>query len=104
MLLFDWPTAENFLRYSRDMVTASAAAPQLAELIELLAEHTDAETSTCSPIAPAPRSAARGSPSSAREPPRRRRARLGEIYHAAPDADFRGFVDDMEDYARRAAG
>ena len=28
--------------------------------------------------------------------------RLGEVYHAAPDADFRGFVDDMRDYADEA--
>lgn len=25
--------------------------------------------------------------------------RLGEVYHAALDADFRGFVDDLRDYA-----
>ena len=50
-----------------------------------------------SPTAPAPPSAARGSPSSAATPASRRAAaRLGEIYHAAPDADFRGFVDDMQ--------
>ena len=36
VLLFNWPTAENFLRYSRDMVTAAGSAPQLARLIELL--------------------------------------------------------------------
>ena len=28
--------------------------------------------------------------------------RLGEIYHAAPDADTRGFVDDLKDYVRVA--
>jgi hypothetical protein len=28
--------------------------------------------------------------------------RLGEIYHAAPDADFRSFVDDVRDYADQA--
>ena len=27
VLLFNWPTAENFLRYSRDMVTAAESAP-----------------------------------------------------------------------------
>ena len=42
VVLFAWPTAENFLRYSRDMVTAFGAAPHLAQLIELLAENTDA--------------------------------------------------------------
>ena len=31
VVLFVWPTAENFLRYSRDMVTAFGAAPHLAE-------------------------------------------------------------------------
>jgi hypothetical protein len=29
--------------------------------------------------------------------------RLGEVYHAAPDADFRRFVDDLAAYAPRAA-
>ena len=42
VVLFAWPTAENFLRYLRDVVTAYGAAPHLAELIELLAENTDA--------------------------------------------------------------
>ena len=43
VLLFVWPTAENFLRYSRDMITAFGAAPHLARLIELLDANTDAE-------------------------------------------------------------
>src|SRR5262249_54160998 len=29
--------------------------------------------------------------------------RIGEVYYAAPDADFRGFVNDMKDYASRVA-
>ena len=29
-------------------------------------------------------------------------ARLGEVYHAAPDADFRGFVADLEAYSKPA--
>jgi hypothetical protein len=37
VLLFAWPTAENFLVYPRDMVTAFGAAPQLAKLVDLLA-------------------------------------------------------------------
>ena len=41
VLLFAWPTAENFLRYSRDMVTAFGAAPHLAKLIELLDANTE---------------------------------------------------------------
>ena len=33
VVLFVWPTAENFLRYARDIRTALGSAPQLAELI-----------------------------------------------------------------------
>ena len=45
-----------------------------------------------------------GWPSSAATPsePGAPSFRLGEVYHAAPDADFRGFVDDMRDYADEA--
>lgn len=104
VLLFNWPTAENFLRYSRDMVTAAESAPELARLIELLSEHTDAEhidvftysagaTVGSKGLAIVGRDAAANGDTA---------ARLGEIYHAAPDADFRGFVDDMKDYANRA--
>jgi esterase/lipase superfamily enzyme len=104
VVLFAWPTAENFLRYSRDMVTAFGAAPHLAQLIELLAGNTDAKnidvftysaggTVGSDGLAIVGRDAKEpGSPS----------FRLGEIYHAAPDADFRGFVDDMRDYADQA--
>lgn len=105
VLLFNWPTAENFLRYSRDMVTAAESAPELARLIALLSEHTEAKhidvftysagaTVGSKGLAIAGRDAA----GSDAPPPR-----LGEVYHAAPDADFRGFVDDMKDYANRVA-
>jgi len=104
VILFAWPTAENFLRYSRDMVTAFGAAPQLAKLIELLSENTTAEkidvftysaggTVGSDALAVAGRDAADESPTA---------LRLGEVYHAAPDADFRAFVADARDYARLA--
>ena len=44
VVLFAWPTAENFLRYSRDIDTAFGASPHLADLIALLAEHTARRT------------------------------------------------------------
>lgn len=101
VVLFAWPTAENFLRYSKDMVTAFGAAPQLARLVGLLAAHSDARnidmltysagaTVGSDALALVGRTARR-----AGAPP----AKLGDIYHAAPDADFRGFVDDLRDYA-----
>ncbi len=104
VLLFAWPTAENFLRYSDDIETAFGAAPQLARLIKLLAVNTNARnidvltysagaTVGSDGLALVGREARRpGSPS----------PRLGEVYHAAPDADFRGFVDDLRDYAKLA--
>lgn len=101
VVLFAWPTAENFLRYARDMVTAFGAAPQLARLVTLLAAHSDARlidiltysagaTVGSDGLALLGRLSARpGAPA----------PRLGDIYHAAPDADFRAFVDDLRDYA-----
>ncbi len=104
VVLFAWPTAENFLVYSRDMVTAHGAAPHLARLIELVAENTTAQsidvftysaggTVGSSALAIVGRDAAK---------PGAVAPRLGEVYHAAPDADFRDFVNDLRDYAGRA--
>ncbi|MDI6025496.1 alpha/beta hydrolase [Corticibacterium sp. UT-5YL-CI-8] len=104
VVLFVWPTAENFLRYSRDMLTAFGAAPHLKDLIELLAANTKARnvnvftysagaTVGSDALAMLGRDAAQ---------PGTQDPRLGEIYHAAPDADFRQFVDDMRDYAGQA--
>lgn len=101
VVLFAWPTAENFLRYSKDMVTAFGAAPQLARLVGLLAAHSDARqidiltysagaTVGSDGLALVGRMAVQPG-----APPEK----VGEIYHAAPDADFRGFVDDLRDYA-----
>jgi esterase/lipase superfamily enzyme len=103
VLLFAWPTAENFLRYPRDVETAFGAAPQLATLVHTLAAHSKARridiltysaggTVGSEGLAQLGRDTAAGQPD----------PRLGEIYHAAPDADFRGFVDDLRDYAKIA--
>lgn len=103
VLLFNWPTAENFLRYSRDMVTAAESAPELARLIELLSEHTDAEHIDVFTYSAGATVGSKGLAIFGRDADAAgdTAARLGEIYHAAPDADFRGFVDDMKDYADR---
>jgi esterase/lipase superfamily enzyme len=101
VVLFVWPTAENFLRYSRDMVTAFGAAPHLAKLVELLSENTEARkidvftysaggTVGSDAMAMVGRDAAE---------PGAEPTRLGEVYHAAPDADFRSFVDDLQAYS-----
>lgn len=104
VVLFVWPTAENFLRYSRDMVTAFGAAPHLAKLVELLSQNTDARNVNVFTYSAG---ATVGSDALAivgrdAQQPGVQATRLGEVYHAAPDADFRGFVDDMRDYAGMA--
>jgi len=101
VVLFVWPTAENFLRYTRDMITSLGAAPHLATLIELLARNTSAENIDVLTYSAGATVGSNGlalvGPRAARQGPEG--FRLGEIYHAAPDADFRSFVDDMRDYA-----
>jgi esterase/lipase superfamily enzyme len=101
VVLFAWPTAENFLRYSRDMITAFGAAPHLAKLIELLAENTDAEKIDVFTYSAGGTVGSDALTMVGRDPeqPDAQSLRIGEVYHAAPDADFRKFVDDMRDYA-----
>ena len=103
VLLFAWPTAENFLRYSRDMVTAFGAAPHLAKLIELLDANTDAQKIDVFTYSAGGTVGSDGLAIVGRDADTTGVApRLGEIYHAAPDADFRSFVDDMASYAGKA--
>ena len=101
MVLFAWPTAENFLRYSRDMETAFGAAPHLARLIELLADNTTARNIDVFTYS-AGATVGSGALGRIGEDVGRHgvpNPRIGEVYHAAPDADFRSFIDDMQKYA-----
>ena len=104
VVLFAWPTAENFLRYSRDMVTAFGAAPHLAHLVSLLSQHTSAQSIS---VLTYSAGATVGSDALALvveegRQPGATPVRLGEVYHAAPDADFRTFVNDLHKYAAEA--
>lgn len=98
VVLFAWPTAENFLRYSRDIRNAIGSAPQVAELLELLADHTDAERINVFTYSAGATVGSDALALLARERPEAAQ-HLGEVYHAAPDADFRDFVDDLKAYA-----
>ncbi len=101
VVLFAWPTAENFLRYSRDVENAFAAAPHMVELIKLLAAHTSARNIDVFTYSAGATVGSHALALLARDDPEAT-ARLGEVYHAAPDADLRDFVDDLEAYAGRA--
>ncbi|PZU51372.1 MAG: hypothetical protein DI568_00590 [Sphingomonas sp.] len=100
VILFAWPTAENFLVYPRDIGTAFGAAPQFARLVELLSTHTRARKIDVLSYSAGGTVASDGlarvgswSRESGQNP------RLGQVHHAAPDADLRDFVGDLRDYA-----
>ncbi len=99
VVLFVWPTAENFLRYSQDIQTAYGAAPRLTELIELLAAHTDADNIDVFTYSAGATVGTDALALLSETAPDVAGASLGEVYHAAPDADFAGFVDDLAFYA-----
>lgn len=103
VLLFAWPTAENFLVYPRDIETAFGAAPQLARLVELLATHTSVRKIDLLSYSAGGTVASDGlgrvglySRERGFDP------RLGQVHHSAPDADLRDFVGDLRDYAHIA--
>ena len=97
VVLFAWPTAENFLRYGRDIETAFASAPHLAELIGSLLDNTSAERVNVFTYSAGGTVGSHGLALLAVENPGAA-ARVGEVYHAAPDADFRDFVTDLKVY------
>lgn len=90
VVLFAWPTAENFLRYPRDIATAYGAAPQLARLVRLLARHTRAGKIDVLSYSAGGTVASDGLALAAADG--RADSRLGEVYFAAPDVDTRGFA------------
>lgn len=98
VVLFAWPTAENFLRYPRDIYNGFGAAPHLAELITLLADHTAADRIEVFTYSAGGTVGSDALARLAREHPDVA-DRVGEVYHAAPDADFRGFAADLDAYA-----
>lgn len=98
VILFAWPTAENFLRYSRDIHNAFGAAPRLVELITLLAGHTATDRIDVFTYSAGGTVGSDALARLARERPDVA-GRIGEVYHAAPDADFRDFTADLDAYA-----
>ncbi len=101
VVLFVWPTAENFLRYSRDIRNAIGSAPQVAELIAFLADHTSADNIDVFTYSAGATIGSEALALLAQEQPDVA-GRIGEVYHAAPDVDFQEFVNDLGKYSRFA--
>ncbi len=104
VLAFAWPSAASLLRYGTDVKNATRTAPLFAEFIQLLAAHTRAKNInilaysagaqvTSPALALLGKGAAGESPEQLRE-----QLRLGEVYFAAPDANFKQFVYDLYQY------
>jgi esterase/lipase superfamily enzyme len=104
VLSFIWPSAERLRTYAMDIRHARESQPKFAQLVALLAEHTEAKKidvlaysagATVATGGLALLGAPRAGESRAEQ---RARLRLGVIYYAAPDADTRRFVDDLQKY------
>ena len=104
VLVFAWPSAENLLKYSTDVEHAAKTAPLFARFIELLAGHTNAEHLNILAYSAGTQVASPGLALLGQRRPGEtveqatQRLRLGEVYFAAPDADFRRFVHDLSNY------
>ena len=104
VLFFAWPSAENFLRYATDVANARRSEPKFARLLELLSKHTKAAHIN---VLAYSAGAMVASPGLARldqlpQGDEHPAVRLGEVYHAAPDANFREFSADLPRYVKLA--
>jgi hypothetical protein len=100
VLSFIWPSAENFLRFSRDVDHAGRTSPAFAKLLRMLATHTHATrinviAYSSGAMVASPALAKLGVAKDGYDP---LSLRLGEVYYPAPDADFRQFVTEMQAY------
>lgn len=104
VLAFAWPSAASLLRYGTDVKHAAITAPLFAEFIRLLAAHTRANninilaySAGAQVASPALALLGKGAAGESSEQ-LRQQLRLGEVYFAAPDANFRQFVYDLYQY------
>lgn len=104
VLFYSWPSAASLLRYAVDVNNAKRTVPVFARLLEILAQHSVARNID---ILAYSAGAQVLSPALAvlREKYKdedidrlKKRLRLGEIYFAAPDVDFRVFLENLAAY------
>jgi esterase/lipase superfamily enzyme len=104
VLFYSWPSAASFLRYGVDVNNARRTVPVFAKLLEVLAQHSIAEhidilgySAGAQVLSPA---LAFLRKKYGNEDPDhlKKRLRLGEVYFAAPDIDFKSFLDDLATY------
>ena len=101
VVLFAWPTAENFLRYARDIRTALGSARSSPTSSASSPPAPPPGRSTSSPTPPAPPSAATPSPFSPARPPTPLPA-SAKSTTPPPMPTSAAFVDDLAAYAPHA--
>ncbi len=99
VITFSWPSAENILKYKVDVLHAKQTVPAFARLIEILARHTKARNINILAYSAGAQVVAPGLeylndlyPELPSEE-LKKRMRIGEVYFAAPDTDFKAFVE-----------
>ena len=104
VLFYAWPSAASLLRYAVDVNNARRTVPVFARLLELLGRHSTARNID---ILAYSAGAQVLSPALAKLRQKygtedieqlKERLRLGEIYFAAPDLDFRVFLENLAIY------
>lgn len=98
VLSYIWPSAESFLRFSHDVANAGRTAPTFAHLIRMLSLHTKARQINVIAYSSGAMVASGGLARLDTPDPRfpADSLRLGEVYYAAPDADFRTFITYLQ--------
>ena len=98
VLSYIWPSAESFLRFSRDVANTARTAPTFAHLVRMLSLHTQARQINVIAYSSGAMVASGGLARLDTPDPRfpLDSLRLGEVYYAAPDADFRTFVGYLQ--------
>lgn len=104
VMLVSWPSAESLLGYATDVHNAAETAPLFGRLVDLLARHTRVEhinilAYSAGAQIVSPGLVALRARYADRDPADlRRRLRIGEVYFAAPDVNFRDFLENFASY------
>jgi esterase/lipase superfamily enzyme len=104
VLFYAWPSAASLLRYAVDVNNARKTVPVFARLLELLGRHSTARnidilaySAGAQVLSPA-LAELRQKHGTEDVEQLKARLRLGEIYFAAPDVDFRVFLENLATY------
>ena len=100
VMTFSWPSAGHVLHYNTDVSHAKKSVPAFAQAIEFLAEHTEAEHINILAYSAGAQIVAPGLAYLRDKYPDqsvqelKEKLRIGELYLAAPDTDYKPFVTE----------